>query len=166
MREELIKYRICGIVFLAINMALAVMIFFMVYWNRTFIHHQITTIAMAAYTFTAFTVAIINLVKYRQYNSPVFSASKAISLTSACVSMLTLESTMLSTFGNGNMDDITRKTFLGLSGGVISAFIIVMAVYMIVHSNKKTKSVKENKGVLTNGKQRKIIQLHLFFQRT
>jgi len=152
MREELIKYRACGIVFLIMNLALALIIFFMVYWNRTFMHHEITTIAMAAYTFTAFTMAIINFIKYRKYNSPIFSASKAISLASACVSMLTLESTMLTTFNDGSMDALTRKLFLGLSGGAVSAFIIVMALYMIVQSNRKLRLMKLQKENLYRGK--------------
>ncbi len=139
MKEELIKYRICGIVFLMMNLALALMIFFMVYWNKTFNHHEITTIAMATYTFTSLTMAIINAVKYRRYNSPVYSASKAISLASACVSMLTMESTMLTTFGDETMDLFSRKILLGISGGVISAFIIAMAIYMIVQGTKKIK---------------------------
>ncbi len=139
MREELVKYRACGIVFLLMNLALALIIFFMVYWNRTFHHHEITTIAMAAYTFTSFTLAIISVVKYRKLSSPVYSASKAISLASACVSMLTLESTMLTTFGDGTITLTVRRIFLGASGGVISVFIIVMAIYMIVQSNKKLK---------------------------
>ena len=142
MQEELIKYRNCGIVFLVMNLALSVMIFFMVYWNRTFRHHEITTIAMAAYTFTAFTLAIINVVKYSKYNSPVFSASKAISLAAACVSMLTLESTMLTTFNDGTMDILSRKIMLGASGGVVSVFIVAMAIYMIVQSSKKIKLLK------------------------
>ena len=142
MREELIRYRLCGWVFLAMNLALALIIFFMVYWSRTFTHHMITAIAMAAYTFTAFTIAIINIVKYRKYNSPVYSASKAISLAAACVSMLTLETTMLTTFGDGSMDAITRKIMLGCTGGVISVFIIVMAIYMIIQSSKKLKELK------------------------
>lgn len=139
MREELIKYRACGIVFLIMNLALALIIFFMVYWNRTFIHHEITTIALAAYTFGSLTMAIINVFKYRKYNSPVYSASKAISLAAACVSMLTLESTMLTTFGDGTMDLASRRIMLGASGGVISVFIIVMAIYMIVQATKKIK---------------------------
>lgn len=142
MQEELIKYRNCGIVFFVMNMALSVMMFFMVYWNRTFRHHEITTIAMAAYTFTAFTLAIINVVKYRKYNSPVFSASKVISLAAACVSMLTLESTMLTTFDDGTLDILGRQIMLGASGGVVSVFIVTMAVYMIVQSNKKVKLLK------------------------
>lgn len=139
MREELRRYRICGIVFLIMNVALSLMIFFMVYWNRTFTHHEITTIAMAAYTFTSLTLAIVNMVHYRKYNSPVYSASKAISLASACVSMLTLESTMLTTFGDGTMDLMTRRIMLGATGGVISVYIITMAIYMIVRSSTALK---------------------------
>lgn len=142
MREELIRYRLCGWIFLAMNIALSLMVFFMVYWNRTFRHHETTTIALAAYTFTAFTVAIINMVKYRKYNSPVYSASKAISFASACVSMLTLEATMLTTFGDGTMDAITRKILLGCTGGVISVFVVVMATYMIRQSSKNLKELK------------------------
>ena len=142
MREELIRYRLCGWIFLAMNLTLSLMVFFMVYWNRTFQHHEITTIALAAYTFTAFTMAIINIVKYRKYNSPVYSASKAISLAAACVSMLTLESTMLTTFGDGTMDLTSRRIMLGATGGVISIFIIVIAVYMIVQSSKKIKELE------------------------
>ena len=142
MLEELKKYRTCGIIFLIMNLALSLMIFFMVYWNRTFHHHEITTIAMAAFTFTSLTFAIINMVRYRKYNSPVYSASKAISLASALVSMLTLEATMLTTFGDGSIDLEGRRIFLGLSGGAISAFIIGMAVYMIRQATTKIKKMK------------------------
>lgn len=127
------------------NLALALIIFFMVYWNRTFHHHEITTIALAAYTFTALTLAIINTVRYRKYNSPVYSASKAISLASASVSMLTLETTMLTTFGGVTMSLTGRRILLGISGGVISVFIIAMAIYMIVQGTKKIKLLKTAK---------------------
>ncbi len=142
MREELLRYRTCGWIFLGMNIMLSLMVFFMVYWNRTFRHHEITTIALAAYTFTAFTVAIINIVKYRKYNSPVYTASKAISLTAAVVSILTLEATMLTTFGDGSMSILTRKIMLGCTGGVVSVFIIIMAIFMIAQSGKKLKELK------------------------
>jgi len=150
MQTELKKYRACGIVFLVMNLALALIIFFMVYWNRTFEHHMITAIAMAAYTFTSLTTAIINVVKYRKYNSPVFSASKAISLAAALVSMLTLESTMLTTFGDGTMTATVQKWMLGATGGVISLLIVATAIYMIVVGTKKLKELKTE---VENGKQ-------------
>ena len=150
MQTELKKYRACGIVFLVMNLALALIIFFMVYWNRTFEHHMITAIAMAAYTFTALTTAIINVIKYRKYNSPVFSASKAISLAAALVSMLTLESTMLTTFGDGTMTVVAQKWMLGATGGAISVLIVATAIYMIVVGTKKLKYLKSE---VENGKQ-------------
>ena len=150
MQTELKKYRACGIVFLVMNLALALIIFFMVYWNRTFEHHMITAIAMAAYTFTALTTAIINVIKYRKYNSPVFSASKAISLAAALVSMLTLESTMLTTFGDGTMTVVAQKWMLGATGGAISVLIVATAIYMIVVGSKKLKQLKSE---VENGKQ-------------
>ena len=150
MRDELVKYRACGIVFLPMNLALALIVFFMVYWNRTFEHHMITAIALAAYTFTSMAVAIINFVKYRKYNSPVFSAAKAISLAAALVSMLTLESTMLTTFSDGTMTAVEQKWMLGATGGAISVLIIATAIYMIVVGTKKLKLLESE---VENGKQ-------------
>jgi hypothetical protein len=70
-------------------------------------HHQITTITIAAYTFTSLTLSIINLVKYKKYNSPIYNTAKTISLIAACVSMITLTTTMLTTFDNS--DETFRK---------------------------------------------------------
>ena len=139
---ELKKFCACGWVLLVMNLALSLIIFFMVYWNRTFVHHMITTIAMAAYTFTSLTIAIINVIKYRKYQSPVFTASKIISLAAALVSMLTLESTMLTVFSDGKMSPLEIKLMLGATGGVISVLIVTGAIYMIVDGTKKLKNLK------------------------
>ncbi|MBE6557425.1 MAG: hypothetical protein E7661_00170 [Ruminococcaceae bacterium] len=141
MKTELVKYRACGWIFLIMNLALALIIFFMVYFNRTFKHHMITAIAMAAYTFTAFTVAIVNVVKYKKYKSPVFSASKAISFAAACVSMLTLTSTLLTTFSDGTMGAMEQKMMLGSVGGAVSIVVVAMAIYMIATGTKKLKAI-------------------------
>lgn len=144
--RELKHYRRCGWAFLAINLALSVRILLMLAENRLVRHHEITTIAMAAYTFTSLSIAIVNVVKYRKYQSPVFSASKAISLASALVSLLTLESTMLVTFGEASMTPATVKLFMALSGGGVSAVIVTMAVYMIVKSNQKSNLMENEYG--------------------
>ncbi|MBE6546797.1 MAG: hypothetical protein E7668_05095 [Ruminococcaceae bacterium] len=142
LQAEMVKYRICGWVFLTMNLALSLILFFMLYWNRSFSHHMITAIAMAAYTFTAFTTAIVNIVRYRKYNSPVYSASKAISLAAACVSMLTLTSTMLTTFSDGTMDAFSQKLMLGGVGVAVLSVVLVMAIAMIVQGTKKIKKIK------------------------
>ncbi len=139
--RELLLYRFCGILMLLMNLALSVIVGYIVWQGRTFRHHEITTIAMAAYTFTAFTLAIINTVKYRKYHSPVLSASKAISLASASVSMLTLETGMLTVFG-GDGDLQFRRFMTGTTGAAVCLFVLGLAIFMIVHSTKEIK--KEN----------------------
>ena len=119
------------------------MMLYMIYENRAVRHNEITTIAMAAYTFTTLTLAIVNVIRYRKFNSPALSAAKAISLAAACVSMLTLENTMLTTFSGETTTPETIRLFLALSGGAVSIFIIAMAVCMIVQANRKLKSLEE-----------------------
>ena len=152
MREELKKYRNCGWVFLLLNLTLSVLVLFMIRFDRTFVHHEITTITIAAYTFTSFTVAIVNAVKFRKYNSPAFSASKAISLAAALVSMITLETTMLTTFGTPDDDPLMRRVFLAVSGGVISVILLVMSVYIIWQSTKRLKDLKNKSKDDLNGR--------------
>lgn len=144
MRQEFIRYRTCGWIFLLMNMALSAMMFYMIRQNPVVRHHEITTIAMAAYTFTTLTMAIINVVRYRKYNSPAMSAAKAISLAAACVSMVTLENTMLATFSGGEMSPQTYRLFLALSGGGVSILIVIMAIYMVVQANQKIKILGES----------------------
>lgn len=137
---ELKYYRICGIVFLILNLSISGMMLYMIRENRIIHHNEITTIALATYTFGALALAIVNVVKYRKYNSPAVSAAKAISLATACVSILTLENTMLTIFSKPTMHPQTKTLFMAFSGGAISIFIIIMAIFMIVSATKNIKT--------------------------
>lgn len=130
------RYRRCGYLLLITSLALSLMVFFMIYWGRSFHHHMITTIAIAAYTFTAFTLAIVGAGRHRGTQNPVIAASRSISLAAASVSMLTLTATMLTTFG-GVDTDVIRKPMLALVGGAVLAVLLVISVYMTVQGRKK-----------------------------
>lgn len=145
MKKELERYRFCGIMFLFMNIALTVMMFFRVFGDRNFYHHEITAIAIALYTFVTLIRAIVNLIKYRKFGSPVYTASKLITLAAACVSVINLESILLATFDDGTISVVQFRLMLGLSGGFVSAFIIGMAVFMIVQSSIKIKKLKRRK---------------------
>lgn len=138
---EMKKYVFSGWLLLAMNLALAVIVFFIVYWNKTFEHHMITTIALAAYTFLTFTFAIINIVRYKKYNSPVYSAAKNISLIAGCVSMLTLETTMLTTFGATD-SKLLGQILLPITGTAVIGFAITIAIIMIRRGAKYFKELK------------------------
>ncbi|MBQ8425410.1 MAG: hypothetical protein IJX17_05260 [Clostridia bacterium] len=138
---EIKKSILCGWLLIFMNLALAVIVFFMVYFDKTFYHHMITTIAMAAYTFFTFSFAIVNLIRYRKYKSPVYSSAKTISLIAGSVSMLTLETTMLTTFGTEE-SVMLGKILLPLTGVAVIGFAITMAIIMIVKGNRQRKELK------------------------
>ncbi len=137
------KYIISGWLLLFMNLALAVIVFFMVYWHRTFYHHMISTIAMALYTFITFTFGIINLIKYRKYKSPVYSSAKIISLIAGAVSILTLERTMLTTFGTTE-NLLFNQIILSITGISVIGFAITMAIIMIVKGNKALNDIQNS----------------------
>lgn len=127
---------LCGCLLLFMNLALGVIIAFIVMQNKIFEHSEITTIALATYTFTTFIFAIVNCVRYKKYSNLVYSSAKKISLITATVSMLTLESTMLSTFGKNDNNNF-NMLMLAISGAVVIIFTIIMAIIIIVQACKK-----------------------------
>lgn len=134
-RSEWRKYRLCGAGLAGMNLALLVFVFYFMNQLRVVRHHEITVIAMAVYSFCAFSLAIANVVRYRRYESPVCSAAKALSLANATASMLSLEDVMLTTFSTQE-HTLLRRIVLGLSGTATTLFILWMAIYMIVRASK------------------------------
>lgn len=136
------RYRLCGIGLALTNIALSVFIAYYVRRLRIVAHHEITVIAMAAYTFGALTLAIIQLVRYRRWASPACRAAKALSLACACISMLSLENSMLTVFSRTDQPDFQR-IMLAISGAAVSVLILSMAAYMIVKASKNLKECKK-----------------------
>lgn len=134
------KYRLCGAFLLLITFALAIFIIYFVWKIRVFRHHEITTIAMAAYTFASLSMAVWNAIRYKSYGSPAYSAAKAIALVSAIVSMLTLENAMLTAFGQDS-GELFRQIMLGATGTAVICAVQGIAIYMIVNAGRKLKAI-------------------------
>lgn len=139
LRAEYLRYRFCGITMLIMNQALIAIVSFIVIFNHGIVHSPIITIAMAAYTFTSISLAIKNLIKFRKYASPVLSATKVLSLTSALVSLLSLETSMLSSFGDN--DPAFRRIITGITGFAVCAIELVMAAAMLISSTRGLKHI-------------------------
>ncbi|MBQ3567015.1 MAG: hypothetical protein IJA12_07540 [Oscillospiraceae bacterium] len=142
--SEYRRYRFCGIMLVLMNLTLGTIVFYIVYQNRGFEYHYIHTIALAAYTFTLTAFAIVNVVKYRRYKSPAMSAAKIISLASALVSVLSLETSMLNAFGKEN-SAFFRRIMTASTGGAICIFILITGIYMIISSSLKLDKLSERK---------------------
>ena len=139
---ELRRYRICGIMLLLMNQALAGIVAFMVCQNKGFDYPGLLIYAMALYSFYTVITAAVNIVKTRRRKSPILSAAKAINLVAALVSILSLETAMIEQFGTDD-DPMFRRIMTGATGGGVCTVVIIMAVYMIVRANIRLKRLKE-----------------------
>lgn len=137
------RYRFCGIVLVVINVSLAIITFFIIRYGYGFSYHYIETIAIALFTFIATTLAIINSIKYRKFHQPIISAIKFVGLSSALVSMFSLETAMLSVFGSPK-DFVLRQIMTTLTGSIFGLIILVIGVFMIVKSTNEIKNIKKS----------------------
>ncbi|MBQ8893636.1 MAG: hypothetical protein IJ043_04425 [Clostridia bacterium] len=140
---ELKRCRLCGMILLVMNLALSGVVILVIRQNRGFEYPGMLIYVMASYTFYALVTSIINLVKYRRYNSPVLTASKIIKLVAALVSLLSLETAMLAQFGGE--DPAFNRLMIGLTGGGVSLLVICAALYLIITSTKKMQGASYGK---------------------
>lgn len=132
------RYRLCGMILLFMNVALAGIVILVVYQNSGFEYPGMLIYVMAMYAFYATITAVRNVVKFKRYGSPVMSAAKVINLTAALVSMLSLETAMLTQFGAAD-DAAFRQIMTASTGAGISLIVLGMAVFMIVRSTKQLR---------------------------
>lgn len=138
------RYRLCGIILLFMNIALAGIVILVIYQNSGFEYPGMLIYVMAMYAFYAAIMAVRNVVKFRKYGNPVMSAAKVINLTAALVSMLSLETAMLTQFGAAD-DPLFRQIMTASTGAGISLVVLGMAVFMIVRSTRQMKCMKQEK---------------------
>lgn len=139
-KAELKRYRICGASLLVINIALTGIVVLAVKKDNGFRYPGYMIYVMAMYAFYSVITAVINLAKYRKYGSPVLSAAKVISLTTAMISMFSLESAMLAQFADASQTAF-KKVMTECTGGVICVIVIGMAVYMMIRSTKEIRRI-------------------------
>lgn len=141
MEIELRRYRMCGLMLLMMNQALAGIVAIIMYQDKGFRYPGILIYAMAAYSFYSVIIAVVNLVKFAKHGSPILSAAKVINLVAAMVSILSLETAMLAQFG-GDTDYAFRQIMTGATGGGVCVLVIGIAVFMIVTSTKELKAIR------------------------
>ena len=143
--DEYIKakvYRNSGIITLVLNIALSSAIAQMIFSNAHFTYMGLTIFAYAAYAFYKITVSIIALIKAHKQTDLTVRAIRNINLVDALVSILALQTALLTMFSEG---EINISLFNTLTGTVVSFASIGIGIYMIISANKKMKEIqKEN----------------------
>lgn len=136
------RYRLCGIILLWMDVALAGIVVLVVCQNSGSVYPGTLIYVMAMYTFYAAITAVRNVVRSKRYKSPVLSAAKVVSLTAALVSLLSLETAMLTQFGAAD-DPMFRQIMTASTGAGISILVLGMALFMILRSTEQLRRIKE-----------------------
>ncbi len=133
-------YRLCGAMLFALQIGMTGMVIQMVRDNQHMQYPGVVIYGTAIYTFCITITAIVNLVKYRKQDNPILSASKAITFLSSLMSVLALQTSMIMRFGAD--DDAFRIRANAITGGVVCAAALLIAIYMTVRGYRNVKKHK------------------------
>lgn len=142
--KELKRSKLCGIILMTVNLALSGVVLLVIIQNKGFEYNGILIYVMAMYTFYVTPNSIVNIIKYRRYNSPVLLTAKSINLAAALVSMLSLETAMISQFKTENTSPYFNQIMVGITGAVVCVIVLSMSIYTIVKTNKELKKLRIN----------------------
>lgn len=137
LKKDFEKLRLIGIILLFLNLILSGMIILIIKQDQVINYNGVVIYIVALYDFILIITAIVNVIKYRQNNSPILIASKCINLTVAMIAMISLEVAMVYQFGNN--DASFKSVMTGSMGFVICIINSIMSIYMIVKANRNLK---------------------------
>ena len=139
MKSELRCYRRTAWLLFLLNIPMGGMIVLMVLTDSGYSYPGYVIYLSALYTFYTIILAIVNLVKFRKLGSPILSAAKVLNFVAALMSLLGLQTAMISQFSAEGED--FRRRMNAITGGGVWFSVILIAVYMLLRS-RKMKEVK------------------------
>lgn len=145
---ELFARRITGILLVALSVCIVGVNILSALKERGTAFHEIIMIAIATYTFTKITIAIIGMVQVKDTASPVLKTLRNIALADACVSIYTMQRSMLQSFPGLTPAEI--QIFNILTGTAVWLVVLFLGINLIGGKRvnmAKSKIVKANEKI-------------------
>lgn len=119
---------------LLLNIPMGGMITLMVTTDSCYSYPGYVIYLSAMYTFYTIILSVVHLVRCRRLGSPILSASKVLNFAAALMSLLGLQTAMISRFSTRGED--FRRGMNAVTGGGVWLAVILLAVYMLHRSRK------------------------------
>lgn len=126
-----------------LNIPMGGMIVLMVRTDSGFSYPGYVIYLSALYTFYTMITSAINLIRFRRLGSPILSAAKVLHFVAAMMSILGLQTAMISRFSENGEN--YRRMMNAITGGFVYGIVILIAIYMLLHGRylrKKVESVE------------------------
>lgn len=136
--KELSVYHKVGFMFILMTIALVGMLIMMIIAEQSKTYPSFVIYVIALYTFIKVGLSIYHIIKAKNSNSYLVKTLRNISHADALVSLVSLQVTMIITFGG--IDDYRKMLVLNiLSGTVVLGVILIMGIIMIYESRNIKK---------------------------
>lgn len=130
--------KLCGGLLVLLSFILGGVVYISLSQNVAVKHHEIVMITIATYTFYKITVAVIRATKQRKNAVPLLVVIRTIGYAEVTASLLTLQRSMLISFGSMDNEDIALMN--GLTGISACLFILLLGIFTILKSGKERKN--------------------------
>ena len=128
--------RLCGGLLMVLSIILAGTNYISLSQNIAIRRDEIVMITIAAYTFTKLTAVILKAVKQRKDPSMLLAVLRNISYAEIAASILTLQRSMLVSFGG--MEEANIRVMNILSGSAVFLFVLALGIAAVCRgSNEK-----------------------------
>ncbi|MGN0793408.1 MAG: hypothetical protein ACI4MG_02915 [Aristaeellaceae bacterium] len=138
-QSELRCYRRTAWLLFLLNIPMGGMMTLMVLTDSGYSYPGYVIYLSALYTFYTIILSVINLVRFRRLGSPILSAAKVLNFVAALMSLLGLQTAMISRFSTRG--EGFRSAMNAMTGGSVWLAVILLAVMMLLHS-RRMKEVK------------------------
>lgn len=127
-------YRTTARLLFLLNLPMTGMTVLMARTNSGFSYPGSILYLSALYTFYAVAVSIVDLVKFRRLGNPILFAAKVLNLISAMMSVLGLQTAMISRFSENG--ECYRQIMNAITGGVVYGMVLILAAVMLRRSSQ------------------------------
>ena len=145
---ELFARRITGILLVVLSFCIVGVNILSAVKDRGAVFHEIAMITIATYTFTKITISIIGMVKAKRSASQVLKILRNISLADACVSIYTMQRSMLVSFPGMEAEKILLLNIF--TGTAVWIVVLLLGINLIggkYTDMAKSKIVKANEKI-------------------
>ena len=145
---ELFARKVTGILLVVLSVCIVGVNILSAVKDRGSAFNEIVMITISTYTFTKITIAIIGMVKAKHTASPVIKTLRNISLADACVSIYSMQRSMLVSFPGMKSADIQLlNIFTGTAVFIVVLFLGINLIGGEKVDMAKSKIVKANEKI-------------------
>ena len=135
---EYFVMRLSGILLILLSFVLSGVIYISISQNIAVKYDEILMITIAAYTFFKIIMAIVKAVKQHKNPSPLLAVIRNIGYAEAAASILTLQRSMLVSFGT--MDNTEAHIMNILTGAAVCLYVLIIGMYLLLKRKNRTKT--------------------------